>query len=238
MKPPRIIGTAKRPTPDAVGAISTHTRGTRANSRAYRVVEEVISPFTAPWEGIFIKFQMVYVEVPPPHRGCQPRFMGPAIVLETRDKVLTLKYLNGDVEKVNIARVRPVHKLREEMADLQLPIPERILCCETPAGNLEDADDVDPHDEKSVKFWASEEMPGTLQLSEEDQERLVESQAAASEAAASQTASMPRKKIQISFPCVEGGTPPDGASKIFSRPQRNSQTPGWMSDYVTSIARS
>jgi len=161
---------------------------------------------------------MVYVEVPPPHRGCQPRFVGPAMVLEVRDKVLTVKYLNGDVEKVNIARVRPVHKLREEMADLQLPIPEATLSCETHMGNVEDSPDVDPYDERSVKFWASNEMPGTLHLSEDDRDRLVESQAAASNAAASRTSSQPRKKVQVSFPCVEGGTHLAGASKIFRGP--------------------
>ena len=63
-----------------------------------------------------MKFQMVYIRKPPPHINMQPKYDGPALVLNVSGKVLLVRYLTGDTTpfRVNLERVKPVHKLRDE----------------------------------------------------------------------------------------------------------------------------
>jgi len=69
---------------------------------------------------------MVYVKIPIKQKTLMPKYVGPAVVLKSRGKVITIRWLNGKTEKVNVERCKPVHKLRPEFADVHLPVPERL----------------------------------------------------------------------------------------------------------------
>ena len=48
------------------------------------------------------KFQMVYVKVPFRTKALQPKYAGPCIVLETKGKVLTIKWITtGKIERTS-----------------------------------------------------------------------------------------------------------------------------------------
>ena len=56
------------------------------------------------------KFQMVCVRIEPRLPALQPKYAGPALVLEVRGKVITIKWLNnGFIERVSADCVKPVH---------------------------------------------------------------------------------------------------------------------------------
>lgn len=240
---PLPLGDVTSPTKLFVYRLSHNLREMR---KLLLKMDQTISPYTAPWEGIPIKFNMVYVEVPGRFRGSKPRYEGPAIVLSNRDKVLTIKYLNGEIKKVNIERVRPIHKLREDMADLKVPVPSRILYEEAPAGNVA-SDSTDPHDQESMKFFATAELPGSLALTSDDREELL----------TQHSVSATRKSVAISFFQNEGrvlaGEPgsasqdhnlvfhetpgPDRTTQntlsTTRRSSRKTRPPGWTEDFVT-----
>ena len=178
-------------------------------------MDRTISPYHEPWQELPIKFQMVYVEVPGRHAAFQPRYKGPAIILKMKGKVLTVKYLDGSVKKVNIDRVKPVHKLRDEMADLQIPIPTRFLTRELNAGNVEDAVNVDMYEDASTEMWCSEEVPGTLAFSTEEREELL--------APTRRSKKKPKKAVVISFQ-VSGGEEGPENSPEFSGTRLFEQT--------------
>ena len=131
--------------------------------------DSTISSFLGGARELPIKFKMVYVERGKRHESLQPRYDGPAIVLKNQGKVLTIKYLhrNGKTHTVNIERVKPVHKLRDEYADFNLPIPTCLLREATPIGDVEDDDAVDMYDDNdSIVIEVNNDAESTLTLSD------------------------------------------------------------------------
>ena len=66
-----------------------------------------------------------------------------------------------------------VKPIMQEMEGLKLPIPTRRLAQPEPAGNVEDHDGVNQYDEESVGFFASQEVPGSLHLSQDQRDSLL-----------------------------------------------------------------
>ena len=61
-------------------------------------------------------------------KNLQPKYVGPALVLDVRGKVLTIKYVSsGKVERVTIDRCKPVHKLRNDHDGVNMPVEEPRL---------------------------------------------------------------------------------------------------------------
>jgi len=69
------------------------------------------------------EFKMVFVKIMPKVKALQPKYAGPALVIDVKGKVLTIKWIhNGKIERVSADRVKPVHKVREEFANIDKPI--------------------------------------------------------------------------------------------------------------------
>ena len=106
-----------------VQALSHNMRNMR---KCLLKVDATIRPDPNANHDLKFKFEMVYVKVPMRTRAFMPKYVGPAMVLGSRGKVLTIKWLNGKIETVNVERCKPVHKLRDEFADVRLPVPHRL----------------------------------------------------------------------------------------------------------------
>ena len=136
---------------------------------------------------------------------------------------MTIKYLHGDgkTHTVNIERVKPVHKLRDEYADMNLPIPTCLLREATPIGDVEDDDAVDMYDDNdSIVIEVNNDAESTLTLSDA---RL-----------RSMCRRKERKAVAVSLFGNETNdrTPKSDVAVCGRRSGRIKEKPGWSQDYA------
>jgi hypothetical protein len=127
-------------------------------------VDKTVAPYEDPYLGTKITFDMVYVQSAIKQNGLSPMYVGPAVVLSSHGKVLTIRYPSGRIEKVNIERVRPVHKLRLDVDQRDIPAPSHQFHGVTPYGDLATHSDVDVYSDDSMSIIVPDNEEPALKL--------------------------------------------------------------------------